>query len=143
MQQYQYIYLHVYAIISSIVVQEMQHMALAANVLNAIGGKPRLTDRKFVPKFPGQGLPNGVRPDLKYSLGPLTRDRIANLFMEIEHPSESVGNILHDALCDQDGEPINLDELTDNQKQVARIFLRLMNNTTVPLVNFIIKLKKN
>lgn len=39
-------------IIKSVVLEEMLHMILAANVLNAIGGEPILTHPKFVPKYP-------------------------------------------------------------------------------------------
>jgi hypothetical protein len=39
-------------IIKSVVVEEMLHMILAANVLNAIGGSPRLNHPEFIPKYP-------------------------------------------------------------------------------------------
>lgn len=39
-------------IIQSVVLEEMLHMILAGNVLNAIGGQPSLNQRKFVPKYP-------------------------------------------------------------------------------------------
>jgi hypothetical protein len=39
-------------IIKSVVVEEMLHMILAANVLNAIGGSPTLDNSEFVPKYP-------------------------------------------------------------------------------------------
>ena len=39
-------------IIKSVVVEEMLHMILAANVLNAISGSPRLNNSRFIPKFP-------------------------------------------------------------------------------------------
>lgn len=39
-------------IIKSVVVEEMLHMILVANVLNAIGGSPRLNHPEFIPKYP-------------------------------------------------------------------------------------------
>ena len=38
--------------IFSIVKEEMLHMAMAANILNSIGGKPRLKGKRFIPKYP-------------------------------------------------------------------------------------------
>ena len=46
-------------IIRSVVVEEMLHMALAANVLNAIGGEPRVTGTAHVPQYPHE-LPDGT-----------------------------------------------------------------------------------
>jgi hypothetical protein len=45
-------------VIRSVVVEEMLHMVLAANVLNAIGGEPRVTG-EHAPQYPHQ-LPDGV-----------------------------------------------------------------------------------
>ncbi|WP_431823368.1 ferritin-like domain-containing protein [Burkholderia sp. F1] len=39
-------------VLRSIVVEEMLHMTLVANVMNAIGGAPQTGDRKFVPDYP-------------------------------------------------------------------------------------------
>ena len=39
-------------IIKSVVLEEMLHMILAANVLNAIGGEPSLNHPKFIPEYP-------------------------------------------------------------------------------------------
>lgn len=39
-------------IIKSVVLEEMLHMILAANVLNAIGGEPSVNSRRFVPDYP-------------------------------------------------------------------------------------------
>jgi len=50
-------------IIRSVVVEEMLHMVLAANVLNAIGGEPRVTGPGHVPRYPHE-LPDGVVLDL-------------------------------------------------------------------------------
>ena len=50
-------------IIDSVVVEEMLHMTLACNVLNAIGGSPQVDKPGFIPTFPGP-LPGGVEDQL-------------------------------------------------------------------------------
>jgi hypothetical protein len=45
------------AVIKSVLMEEMLHMTLAANVLNAIGGTPRIDSPDFVPSYP-TGLPH-------------------------------------------------------------------------------------
>lgn len=39
--------------IKSVVIEEMLHMIMAANILNAIGGKPQINTEHFIPKYPG------------------------------------------------------------------------------------------
>ncbi|MGH8971833.1 MAG: ferritin-like domain-containing protein [Acidimicrobiia bacterium] len=55
--------------IHSIVADEMVHMALACNVLNAIGGTPQLALESVVPNYPGP-LPYdiGARPGEEFSV---------------------------------------------------------------------------
>jgi len=36
----------------SIITEEMLHLALVANLLNAVGGSPRLTDLYWLPNYP-------------------------------------------------------------------------------------------
>jgi hypothetical protein len=81
------------ALIDGIVFQEMQHMALAANMLNAIGGEPDIDRPDFIPKYPG-GLPfhigdrNGKQFDV-----PLQRfslECVENVFMRIEEPDDPI-----------------------------------------------------
>jgi hypothetical protein len=45
-------------ILRVIAVEEMLHMTLAANILNAVGGTPDLNRPKFVPLYPSP-LPDG------------------------------------------------------------------------------------
>ena len=40
-------------LLRSIIVEEMQHMTLAANLLNAVGGSPDINKPEFVPRYPG------------------------------------------------------------------------------------------
>lgn len=73
--------------IRSIVIDEMLHMTIAANVLNAIGGKPQINGRKFIPDYPGP-LPMGIGDDLTVGLRPLSKDVLENTFMVIEEPEK-------------------------------------------------------
>lgn len=75
--------------IQGILVQEMSHVALVCNLINAIGGKPKFTNHDFMPKFPGN-LPYDIHPDLIVSLGACTKDRIKSVFMHIEQPGENL-----------------------------------------------------
>src|SRR6266478_7380938 len=47
-------------VISSVVVEEMLHLTLAANLLNAVGGRPRLAIPKMMRGYP-RPLPHGDR----------------------------------------------------------------------------------
>ena len=77
------------AILRSVVVQEMLHMTIAANVLNAVGGAPELDRPGFIPVFPGP-LPMGVHRGLNVGLHKLTRGLVADTFMEIEEPETPI-----------------------------------------------------
>ena len=77
-------------IIQSVVMEEMLHMALACNLLNAIGGSPAINKPGFVPKYPGH-LPGGVSPDLVVHLRKCSKEQIRDVFMAIEEPAE-LGN---------------------------------------------------
>ncbi len=68
--------------IREIVQQEMLHMGLAANMLAAIGGVPKIA--AAVPAYP-TGLPGGVHEGLVVKLSGLTR-QILEDFMWIERP---------------------------------------------------------
>jgi hypothetical protein len=83
--------LEVAGILRSIMVQEMLHMTIAANVLNAIGGAPILTGPGFVPTYPGP-LPMGVDEWLTVPLEPLSLTLIEHVFMRIELPETPDNN---------------------------------------------------
>lgn len=72
------------AIIASVAREEMLHLNIAANVLNAIGGAPVIDKPGFIPVFPGP-LPMGIG-DLRVSLQKLTRGHVYDTFMAIEQP---------------------------------------------------------
>jgi len=75
------------AIIRSVVIEEMLHMALACNLLNAVGGQPQIDRAGFVPRYPGH-LPAGLRPDLTVTLRRCSIDQIRDVFLSIEEPEE-------------------------------------------------------
>src|SRR5258708_3199903 len=79
--------LEIAGLIRSIVNQEMLHMALDCNILNAIGGQPKIDDPAFVPKYPGP-LPGGVESDLIVPLAPFSKQLVSDVFMVIEEPED-------------------------------------------------------
>lgn len=74
-------------IIGSIVSEEMLHMTLACNVLNAVGGTPVIDSPAFTPTYPGP-LPGGVDTGLIVDLAPFSLEIVKNVFMEIEEPQD-------------------------------------------------------
>jgi hypothetical protein len=67
-------------VIRSVVVEEMLHMILAANVLNAIGGRARVTGPQDAPHYPHE-LPDGVVLDLL----PFSPEAVES-FLQVENP---------------------------------------------------------
>lgn len=70
--------------ISSVVVEEMLHLTLAANLLNAVGGRPRLAIPKMISGYP-KPLPHGDR-SFEISLWRFGPQAIET-FLKIETPS--------------------------------------------------------
>jgi hypothetical protein len=73
-----------YNAIRSVAMEEMVHMAIAANLLAALGATPRFRDIAIA--YPVQGLPGGAEPDLQVGLAQLSKNQLAN-FMRIEMPA--------------------------------------------------------
>ena len=71
-------------LIRSVVMEEMLHMVLVANLLNAIKGEPKVNHKKFVPEYP-TALPHS---DKKFvvQLLPFGTDAI-DTFLKIEQPA--------------------------------------------------------
>ncbi|EST35056.1 ferritin-like domain-containing protein [Streptomyces roseochromogenus] len=67
-------------------VEEMLHLTLVANVLNAIGGKPDLTRPGFVPSYPAY-LPDG-EDDFTVDLRPFSPEAVET-FCKIERPGKA------------------------------------------------------
>ena len=72
-------------VITDIVVEEMLHMTLACNILNAIGGHPVLADAAFVPTYPGD-LPMGIAGGLTVHLKRYSKALVEDTLMKIEEP---------------------------------------------------------
>jgi hypothetical protein len=78
--------LDAYQTIRVVVVEEMLHLTLAANILNAVGGKPDLTVPGFVPLYP-TGLPDGEK-DFVVDLQPFS-EKAVDTFLKIERPAKA------------------------------------------------------
>lgn len=74
--------------IRGVVQEEMLHMALACNMLVAVGGTPPIADAAFAPSYPGP-LPGGVHPSLRVALSALTPEAV-KAFMTIERPEATL-----------------------------------------------------
>ena len=77
-------------IIKSVVLEEMLHMIMVANLLNSIGGNPQIGENeldkknKFIPAYP-TSLPGNVDPTLIVGLESFSKHSIKT-FWKIEHP---------------------------------------------------------
>lgn len=109
-------------IIKSVVLEEMLHMIMVANVLNAIGGNPQIGEKevdkknKFIPAYP-TSLPGNVDPTLIVGLEPFSKHSIRT-FWKIEHP---VGNFQL---------PQNMDTGNVVYKSIGEFYKALVYNLT-------------
>jgi len=76
-------------ILRVVVVEEMLHLTLAANLLNAVGGTPNPSATGFVPHYP-TGLPDG-ETDFEVSLTRFSRNAVET-FLKIERPGHDLGS---------------------------------------------------
>lgn len=74
-------------LLKSVVFEEMNHMAMAANILNALGGVPGIDRPEFIPRYPGP-LPGSVDTSLTVRLQRLSLDAVESVFMSIEEPED-------------------------------------------------------
>ncbi|WP_218511871.1 ferritin-like protein [Variovorax sp. dw_308] len=76
--------------IGRIVIQEMYHVALAGNMLSAIGGVPAIANADFIPAYPTNSLPGGIPQALAVDLKPLSNQpqdqSQLDVFLQIEKP---------------------------------------------------------
>ena len=81
-------------LIKTVVIEEMLHLSLVANILTAIGARPVFYSEKFVPDYPTV-LPHASASDTLITLGAPTKSVIES-FLMIERPqypdSEPQGN---------------------------------------------------
>lgn len=73
-------------LLASILIEEMLHMTLAANLLNAVGGRPQLDNPKMLPGYPNP-LPHGDR-SFEISLSRFGHEALET-FLKIEQPSRT------------------------------------------------------
>lgn len=71
-------------VVASVFVEEMLHLTLTANLLNAVGGRPVLDAPHLLPGYPSH-LPHGDR-SFEVSLVPFGAEAL-ELFLKIEQPS--------------------------------------------------------
>ncbi|GAA4264246.1 hypothetical protein GCM10022255_116100 [Dactylosporangium darangshiense] len=71
-------------VVASVFAEEMLHLALAANLLNAVGGRPRLDTPRMLPPHPRR-LPHGDH-SLELSLLPFGAEAL-DMFLRIEQPA--------------------------------------------------------
>ena len=112
-------------VIRSVFMEEMLHMTLACNVLNAIGGHPFIDNPKFIPEYPTELN----FADRKFDVGIIKFSKPAiEAFLEIEKPSEQrlkvEGEYLKNLM-----RPINLNERTIGE------FYQVIKDQLTHLVN--------
>jgi hypothetical protein len=73
-------------VIRSVVMEEMLHVTLAANILNAIGGRPSLNHPRFIPKYP-TALPDSDGTIIVH-LAKFSRETVTT-FQSIERPAKA------------------------------------------------------
>jgi hypothetical protein len=73
-------------VVGTVLTEEMLHLALAANLLNAVGGAPRLDAPELLPPYP-HPLPHGDG-SVEIHLMPFSLDAL-DLFLQIEQPASA------------------------------------------------------
>lgn len=77
-------------VIRQVMLEEMLHLTLAANILNALGGEVILNDAAHLPHYPCHILPSGAGP--KVHLRRLTKAQVKS-FREIERAPENFDKV--------------------------------------------------
>jgi hypothetical protein len=132
-------------VVGSVFAEEMLHLALAANLLNAVGGEPKLDTPELLLPYP-HPLPHGDR-SVQVHLAPFGEEAL-ELFLRIEQPAaadappeadeyETIGQFYAAveaglrALCDELGEDAVF--TGDPNRQVGEFHLRSGGGTVVPV----------
>jgi hypothetical protein len=77
-------------VIRSIVIEEMLHLTVSANILVAIGGSPQINTPHFIPDYPGP-LPMGIGgQDFIVGIEPFSKKLVHDVFMVIEEPENPI-----------------------------------------------------
>ncbi|XP_078572679.1 uncharacterized protein LOC144859687 [Branchiostoma floridae x Branchiostoma japonicum] len=116
------------ALIKSVVVEEMKHMTLVSNILNAIGGTPVLNTPSAVSSYPAP-LPGGANPGLVVTLAKCSLNQIRTVFQGIERPNCEMADsevvrqlrLLKDCLDDENiqNSNCNLTNISDKCKETT------------------------
>jgi len=96
----------VYNLLRSVAMEEMVHLAIAANALAALGGTPHIKAINI--RYPVMGLPGGAEPDLQAGLAQFSKKQL-QAFMRIEMPQS--------LLCHQNRD--------DNYPTIASFYLSI------------------
>jgi hypothetical protein len=132
-------------VIGSVFAEEMLHLALAANLLNAVGGEPRLDTPELLPPYP-HPLPHGDR-SVHVHLYPFGAQAL-ELFLRIEQPAsadappqtdeyQTIGQFYAAIeagirkLCDQLGE--NEVFCGDPKRQIGELHMRSGGGAVIPV----------
>lgn len=75
-------------ILTQIAREEMLHLVLGCNLLNAIGGQPRIGDPALIVRYPGH-VAGGVNPGPCLSLEPFSLGLVERVFMPVEEPEDA------------------------------------------------------
>ncbi len=77
-------------LIRSIVIEEMLHLTISANILVAIGGSPQINTPGFIPRYPGP-LPMGIGgQDFIVGIEAFSKPLVHDVFMVIEEPEHPI-----------------------------------------------------
>jgi len=71
--------------IEEVMIEEMFHMTIAANILIAIGGSPQIAHASFLPNYP-TSLPGTIANGNPVPIRSFSIDLVKDVFMEIEEP---------------------------------------------------------
>jgi hypothetical protein len=103
-------------LIRSVVLEEMLHMALVCNILNAVDGSPAIDDPAFIPRYPGP-LPGAVESGLVVPLAPLSKQLIHDIFMVIEEPEDPLNFPVVGFALDSAQKPVTIGQFYAKIKQ--------------------------
>jgi rubrerythrin len=116
-------------LIRSIVIQEMQHMTIASNILIAIGGQPKINENGFIPEYPGP-LPMNVG-DLRVGIEAFSIPLVKDVFMAIEEPEHPIP--VTAALAPEDEKFATIGEFYDAVKdQITKLGPKIFVNKQAP-----------
>jgi hypothetical protein len=120
--------------IRSIVVQEMLHMTIAANLLIAIGGRPTFNRPGFIPEYPGP-LPMSVGDGIQVGIEAFSMALVRGTFMAIEQPEDELPVEAFGAAGEDEPEYATIGEFYDAIKtQIMALGPSVFGTKTMPQV---------